>query len=195
MKNLTLILMLFYIQKSPARSIHNCKTINDDRLLIHVAIRVPQKYIQEIWMTAKSFNISNYADLPLDSIISKIASEANYCPGLASGGYDKKVWECLADSAVHYLERNQINRSVLLASLTSDVKKEFLLDSGTYIDLSIIRIKGSFWVANLEEDNFGENSLEMLFKKKWFREKTVYIPFEVSVDTGVKIDESRISVR
>jgi len=178
MKTVFIIIVCFALGTCYSQQV-TCNKINDTLLIFYVEIFNPKTPSQQFWSTAKQFNSASIDTKSIGSFISSFLNDKNYCPDLP-GGYREELFKCFKDSAVSYigkLEKGKGNINELFDAVKKEsLKRDFYLEDGYKVRLSVIRRYGIFLMRNIETDKLGSNSDEYYIDKKLLANKIAYIP-------------------
>lgn len=167
-----------------------CNKTSDTLLIFYVEIFKQKTPTQQFWSTAKQFNAASIDTKSIGSFTTSFLKDKNYCPDLP-GGYREELFKCFKDSAVSYIERIEKEPGNIYelfdAIKKESFKRDFNLEDGYKVQLSIIRRYGTFLMRDIETDKLGSSSDEYHIDKKLLPKKVVFIPLKTfSTDLTIR---------
>jgi hypothetical protein len=159
----------------------SCHKTSDTLLIFYVEIFKPKTPTQQFWSTAKEFNAASIDTKSIGSFVTTFLNDKNYCPDLP-GGYREELFKCFKDSAISYIERLEKDNGNIYelfdAIKKQSFKRNFNLEDGYKVQLSIIKRHGTFILRDIETDKLGSSSDEYYINKKLLPNKVVFIPLK-----------------
>lgn len=176
----TIISIILLLSYGTCYSQHtSCNKITDTLLIFYVEIFKPKTPTQQFWSTARQFNTALISTKSIGSFVTSFLQDKNYCPDLP-GGYREELFKCFKDSAVSRIEKMEKEKGNI-NELFDEIKKgsfkrDFNLEDGYKVQLSIIKRYGTFLIRDIQKDKLGSNSDEYYINKELLPNKIVFIP-------------------
>lgn len=179
MKKNSLILLVCFWTSYCSAQVRECILVKDTFCLVTLDIR--GNGVNPILMSGvtNNSNIANLKTENVSSLLSSFYEDAYFVPDI-SNGLSKMIVACMGDSAGYkYLKDHNLELAQLPGRIKNNIRsKNFKLQSGEVVFLSVTTIGGSFWKVNKSYPGISKSSNEEdISTIKQIEE--CYVPFEI----------------